>query len=64
MGESGRTGFIKGDVTVLADTAKEELDTTKRFYGSFVCIAFSDEVGCVTVEDMHLGGGYIDLRVT
>lgn len=49
-------------MTVLADTAEEELDTAVRLDGSLVCVAFSDEVGCVAVEDIYLGGGYIDLR--
>lgn len=60
MGE--RTGFVEGDVTVLADTAEKELDTAVRLDGSLVCVAFSDKVGCIAVEDMYLGRGYVDWK--
>ena len=57
----GHTRFVEGDVTVLTDTGKEEFDTAIRFDGSLVCVAFSDEVGCVAVKDVYLGGGNVDL---
>lgn len=63
-GKFGRTGFVEGNVTVLADTSEKELDPAIRLDGSLIRVAFSDEVGCVAVEDMYLGRRYIDLRVT
>lgn len=58
-----RTGFVEGNVTILANTGEKEFDSAVRLDGSLVCVAFSDEVGCVAVEDMYLGRGDIDLRV-
>lgn len=58
----GRTGFVKRNVTVLADTAEEEFDTAVRLDDSLICIAFRDEVGCIAIENMYLRGGYVNWR--
>lgn len=58
----GRTGFVKRNVTVLADTAEEEFDTAVRLDDSLICIAFRDEVGCIAIENMYLRGGYVNLE--
>ena len=55
-------GLVERDVPVLADAPEEELDAAVRLDLGLVRFAFSDEVLCVAVEDVHLRGRDVDCQ--
>lgn len=58
----GLTGLIERNVTVLANSAKEEIDAAHRLDLGFICIALPDKILCVSIENVDLGRGDIDYR--
>lgn len=57
----GRPRFVEGDMPILAYPPQEQLDPAVRLDGCFVGTTFGNEVLCVSVEDVDLGGGYVDV---
>jgi hypothetical protein len=50
----GHTRFIESDMSVLADTSKEKLDTSITFDSLFISITLRDEILCVSIKDIDL----------
>ena len=55
--------LVERDVAVLANPAKEELDPADGPDLLFVCIALTDKVGRVAVEDVHVCWVNVHCRV-
>ena len=55
-----QTWLVERDVSVLADTAQEELDPAVLLDALLVGLAFADQVYGVAVEDVHLRRGDVD----
>ena len=56
-----RPRFVERNMPILADTAQEEFDPAVRPNSLFVRPTFADEVFGVSVEDVDLGGGDVDV---
>lgn len=62
-GAAGKTGagLVEGDVAILADASKEQVNAAGELNGVLVCNALGLEVDGVAVEDMDVGGVDVDM---
>lgn len=58
----GRTGFIEGNVAILAYTGQEKVDAAHALDFSFILNAFSLKVGGVAVEDVDIAWVNVHVR--
>jgi hypothetical protein len=54
------TRLVECDMTILADTTQEKLNTATLLDTGFVCVAFRNQVFGIPVQYIHLGRGDID----
>lgn len=60
LSRCGLTWLVERDVTVLADSAQEELNSTSGFDTLFVVFALANEIFHSSVQDIYLRGRDID----
>jgi hypothetical protein len=61
-GNTWFTWFIERNVTILPDTAEEQLDAACLFDLFLVHIALFDQIKCIPIQNVDLGWGDIDVR--